>query len=66
MVRVVHVVFGVGLLHDGITADPSCLFLYSFHAVWVKHSVCSCGSLVRRVVPCPNPNLQRSGNRAAS
>jgi len=38
-VRVVHVSFEVDRLHDGITADPSCLFLYSFHTAWVKHSV---------------------------
>jgi len=35
-----HVSFGVGRLHDGINADPSCLFLYSFHTAGVKHSVC--------------------------
>jgi len=53
------VAFGVGRLHDGITADPSCLFLYSLHTA--GSSTVYVGvvlvSLVRRVVPCANPNL---------
>ena len=61
MVRVDHMSFGVGRLHDGINADPSCLFLYSFHTAGVKHSVCSgflgAACIIRRVVPCANPNL---------